>query len=213
MATEQLTNWEVFDWLQRKRVVRELTTKAAPPPPQQLTSLVSPALTARVRELKWVDTKVLKFLSTTPAPLQSADAVTELLDVVASKTAEWGISLTQKQRLQLVNSQPCSALDLFLCLDDCPELDELRQGELAAAIARAVESTKQAAATAASAKAAMAAKTEVGKKRERANSSASLALPEASSGPVHTTGELGCKSTLAVAGDSRGAGTSTKRKR
>jgi hypothetical protein len=176
MASEQLTNWEVFDWLQKKKTVRDLTSKAQP---QQGPSLTSPAVHARQRELKWIDHKVTKFLSSTPAAAQSALSLGSLLALLDNKSAEWGIAFTQKQRMQLLNTQPRKALDLFLCMDDCPELDEVKQGELAAEIAllAAEQASKSASAFAAAAAAAAAAvKPEIVRKRDRSDSSASLAM-------------------------------------
>jgi hypothetical protein len=173
MASEELTNWEVLDWLQKRRAVRELVSKVHSAPVAPAGALLSPSLVSRQREIKWVDHKVVKFLSATPAALQTADSLGALLALFDRKAKAWGILLSEKQKLQLLNAQPRTALDLFLCIDDCPGLDEERQGELAAAIdAIASEFAAKEQAKIAQSRAVA---TASGRKRDRANSSASLA--------------------------------------
>ena len=141
MELTQLTSFEVLTWLQARKRVRELDVKSRTTTvesPHQQSALVSPAIVARNREIKWVENKTLKFLSAGPAARQSAPLLKAILKAVEIKTAAWGISLSQKQRVQLLDAQPTTALDVFLCLDECPGLDEERQEALAAEISALV---------------------------------------------------------------------------
>lgn len=173
---EQLTNFEVLAWLQARKAVRSIESKAQPREPSRSQgrapgeapqeSLVSQAVLARVAEVKWVETKAIKYLSSGPAGRQSASLLKDILKTVDAKSEEWGISLTTKQKAQLLDSLPTTALDLYLCIDACPGFDDDHQSELAAEIAALVAKHEAAAA------AAKASETPAGLKRSRSNSSA-----------------------------------------
>ena len=194
---EPLTNYEVLTWLHARKSVRDLDSKSVGP----AASLISQAVILRSREVRWVEHKATKFLSAGPAARQSLALLATISKAVGKKTQSWGITLSQKQMAQLLDAQPTTALDLYLCIDDCPALDEARQDELAETIAAVVAEHDAALAAAAAAKAAAALTeppppTAAGMKRSRSNSSATgtgvtaaappapVPVPDASSGPA-----------------------------
>lgn len=171
---EPLTNYEVLTWLHARKSVRDL----AGAPVRDAASLISQAVVLRAREVRWVEHKATKFLSAGPAARQSLALLAAISKAVGKKTQAWGITLSQKQMAQLLDAQPTTALDLYLCIDDCPALDEARQEELAETVAAVVTEHDAAASAAAEAAKAAAALSEpptstaAGMKRSRSNSSA-----------------------------------------
>ncbi|RHY21300.1 hypothetical protein DYB36_012920 [Aphanomyces astaci] len=87
-------------------------------------------------ERNWIDSKVLKCLSNSPAKTLTEDKIAHFLSMVA------GFELTNAEKLQFINHCPMELVDVHLIIEDCAErLTEVQVEELMAITAETLGAT------------------------------------------------------------------------
>ncbi|ETV96003.1 hypothetical protein H310_10658 [Aphanomyces invadans] len=87
-------------------------------------------------ERNWIDSKVLKCLSHSPAKTLTEDKIAHFLSMVA------GFELTNAEKLQFINHCPMELVDVHLIIEDCAErLTEVQVEELMAITAETLGAT------------------------------------------------------------------------
>ncbi|ETV79798.1 hypothetical protein H257_07020 [Aphanomyces astaci] len=116
-----LTNFEVMTLLEERKGSRmERKTQAS----------------VLYAERNWIDSKVLKCLSNSPAKTLTEDKIAHFLSMVA------GFELTNAEKLQFINHCPMELVDVHLIIEDCAErLTEVQVEELMAITAETLGAT------------------------------------------------------------------------